>query len=202
MAETIKETINEEEEVSNLNSNDNVADATNLNEEMANEDELGKSMAETAEWKDKYLRLFAEFDNFKKRSFKEKMEVIQTGGKDVIMSMLDVVDDMGRAEKQMDTATDIEAVKEGMKLVFNKLKSTLQQKGLKSFDSIGQEFDVEKHEAVTEIPAPRTDMEGKVIDELNKGYFLNDKLIRHAKVVVGKAPNAWMKTVQRLFKKK
>jgi molecular chaperone GrpE len=190
MAETIKETINEEEEVSNLNSNDNVADATNLNEEMANEDELGKSMAETAEWKDKYLRLFAEFDNFKKRSFKEKMEVIQTGGKDVIMSMLDVVDDMGRAEKQMDTATDIEAVKEGMKLVFNKLKSTLQQKGLKSFDSIGQEFDVEKHEAVTEIPAPTTDMEGKVIDELNKGYFLNDKLIRHAKVVVGKAPNA------------
>ena len=104
--------------------------------------------------------------------------------------MLDVVDDMGRAEKQMDTATDIEAVKEGMKLVFNKLKTTLQQKGLKSFDSIGQEFDVEKHEAVTEIPAPTTDMEGKVIDELNKGYYLNDKLIRHAKVVVGKAPNA------------
>ena len=78
MAETIKETINEEEEVSNLNSNDNVADATNSNEEMANEDELGKAIAETAEWKDKYLRLFAEFDNFKKRSFKEKMEVIQT----------------------------------------------------------------------------------------------------------------------------
>jgi molecular chaperone GrpE len=190
MAETIKETINEEEAVSNLNSDDNVADAMNPNEEMSNEDELGKSMAETAEWKDKYLRLFAEFDNYKKRSFKEKMEVIQTGGKDVIVSMLDVLDDMGRAEKQMETATDIEAVKEGMKLVFNKLKSTLQHKGLKSFDSIGQEFDVEKHEALTEIPSPTPELEGKVVDELTKGYYLNDKLIRHAKVVVGKAPNA------------
>ena len=118
------------------------------------------------------------------------MEVIQTGGKDVMMVMLDVLDDSARAEKQMETATDIEAVKEGMKLVFNKLKNSLQQKGLKAFDSIGHEFDVEKHEAVTEIPAPTPDMEGKVIDELHKGYLLNDKLIRHAKVVVGKSPNA------------
>jgi molecular chaperone GrpE len=140
---------------------------------------------ELAEWKDKYLRLFAEFDNYKKRSFKEKMDVIQTGGKDVIVSLLDVMDDMARAEKQMESATDTQSVKEGMQLVFNKLRNTLQGKGLKAFDSIGEAFDVEKHEAVTEIPAS-PEMEGKVMDELQKGYTLNDKLIRHAKVVVGK----------------
>jgi len=190
MSETAKGNISEEELMSNLNTDDNVAGTNHMNDEMTNEDDLSKAMAEAADWKDRYTRLFAEFDNYKKRSFKEKMEVIQTGGKDVIMSMLDVLDDTIRAEKQMETATDIEAVKEGLKLVFNKLKYALQQKGLKAFDSIGEEFDVEKHEAVTEIPAPTPDMEGKVIDELHKGYLLNDKLIRHAKVVVGKTPNA------------
>ncbi len=190
MSETVKEVLQEEEIMPNLNSDDNVAGTNNMNDEITNEDDLSKAQAETADWKDKYMRLFAEFDNYKKRSFKEKMEVIQTGGKDVIMSMLDVIDDSIRAEKQMETATDINAVKEGMSLVFTKLKNTLQQKGLKAFDSIGEEFDVEKHEAVTEIPAPSPAMEGKVIDELHKGYFLNDKLIRHAKVVVGKTPNA------------
>ena len=190
MSETAKETIQEEELIPNLNSDDNLAGTTHMNDEMTNEDELGKAVSEAAEWKDKYMRLFAEFDNYKKRSFKEKMEVIQTGGKDVMMGMLDVLDDAARAEKQMETATDIEAVKEGLNLVFNKLKHTLQQKGLKPFESIGETFDVEKHEAVTEIPAPTPEMEGKVIDELHKGYYLNDKLIRHAKVVVGKTPNA------------
>ncbi|GBL34822.1 protein GrpE [Filimonas sp.] len=190
MSETVKETLNEEEIMPNLNADENVAGTTHMNDEMTSEDDLSKALGEAAEWKDKYMRLFAEFDNFKKRSFKEKMEVIQTGGKDVMMGMLDVLDDTIRAEKQMETATDIQAVKEGMNLVFNKLKHVLQQKGLKAFDSIGEEFDVEKHEAVTEIPAPSTDMEGKVIDELHKGYLLNDKLIRHAKVVVGKTPNA------------
>ena len=157
-----------------------LSDST-LNNESSNSLEV-----ELAEWKDKYMRLFAEFDNYKKRSFKEKMEVIQTGGKDVMMPLLDVMDDMSRAEKQLETASDIEAVKEGMMLVFNKLKHALQSKGLKAFDSIGEVFDVEKHEAVTEIPASSPEMEGKVMDELQKGYTLNDKLIRHAKVVVGK----------------
>ena len=112
MSETVKETIQEEELMPNLNTDDNVAGTNNMNDEMTNEDELSKSQAETAEWKDKYLRLFAEFDNYKKRSFKEKMEVIQTGGKDVMMGMLDVLDDSARAEKQMETATDIEAPSE------------------------------------------------------------------------------------------
>ncbi|MCC7029845.1 MAG: nucleotide exchange factor GrpE [Chitinophagaceae bacterium] len=172
------------------NENENVTDEAQTGENMTEESELQKWQQEVASWKDKYVRLVAEFDNYKKRSFKEKMETIQTAGKDVMMSLLDVIDDSERAEKQMATATDIDALKEGMQLVFNKLKNTLHQKGLKSFDSIGEAFDVEKHEAVTEIPAPSKKMEGKVIDELQKGYLLNDKLIRHAKLVIGKMKDA------------
>lgn len=186
MSDTIKETQQEEELMPNLNSDDNVAGSTHLNDEVAMEDDLSKAQMEIAEWKDKFTRLAAEFDNYKKRSFKEKMDVIQTAGKDVMMGMLDVLDDYERAEKQMETAIDVQALKEGVQLVFTKLKNTLQQKGLKAFDSIGADFDVEKHEAVTEIPAPTPEMEGKIVDELHKGYTLNDKLIRHAKVVVGK----------------
>ncbi len=167
--------------------NDNLAENGNLNENMTDENNQDQFQKELAEWKDKYVRLAAEFDNFKKRSFKEKMDVIQTAGKDVMISLLDVIDDTERAEKQLETASDVQALKEGMQLVFNKLKNTLQQKGLKAFDSIGEVFDVEKHEAITEIPAPDKNMEGKVIDEVQKGYVLNDKLIRHAKVVIGKA---------------
>lgn len=165
---------------------DNMSESDNLNENLTEQNELEKWQQQAADWKDQYVRLAAEFDNYKKRSFKEKMDTIQTAGKDVMMSILEVIDDYDRAEKQMETATDIQAIKEGMQLVFNKLKHTLLQKGLKAFDSIGQTFDVEKHEAVTEIPAPSKKMEGKVIDELQKGYLLNDKLIRHAKVVIGK----------------
>jgi molecular chaperone GrpE len=152
--------------------------------------DIDKLELEVADWKDKYMRLFAEFDNYKKRSFKEKMEVIQTAGKDLMINLLEVIDDSERAEKQMETATDVESVKNGIKLIINKLNNTLSSKGLKSFDSIGEVFDVEKHEAITEIPAPTPDMIGKVIDQVVKGYTLNDKLIRHAKVVVGKGENA------------
>ncbi len=137
-------------------------------------------------WKDKYMRLFAEFDNYKKRTSKEMSDVIKTAGKDIVLSMLDVMDDSERAEKQMEKATDIDAVKEGVQLIINKLKHVLQVKGVKAFDSIGEEFNVEIHEAITEIPAPTPDMEGKVIDQVQKGYYMHDKLIRHAKVVVGK----------------
>ncbi len=166
---------------------DNMTEKDVINENLTEASELEKWQQQLADSKDQYIRLVAEFDNYKKRAFKEKMETIQTAGKDVIISLLDVLDDSERAEKQMATATDIQAIREGMQLVFNKLKHTLNQKGLKSFDSIGEPFDVEKHEAVTEIPAPSKKMEGKVIDELQKGYLLNDKLIRYAKVVIGKA---------------
>lgn len=185
MSANEKEPIQEQDMTPNLNSDESMSEITHENDGVSTEDELSKLQAEVSEWKDKYMRLFAEFDNFKKRSRKENVELIQTAGKDVIISLLDVLDDSERAEKQLETAADIEAVKEGLKLVFNKLRNNLQHRGLKSFESKGEEFDVEKHEAVTEIPA--AGMEGKVVDELQKGYLLNDKLIRHAKVVVGKS---------------
>ena len=144
-----------------------------------------KLQAELEEQKDKYLRLFAEFDNFKRRSAKERIELIQTAGKDVIVSLLEVMDDCDRAEKQMQTSDDVASIKQGIGLVFGKLRTTLSNKGLKAMQSINTEFDVEKHEAITEVPAGEK-MIGKVVDEVEKGYYLNDKIIRFAKVVVGK----------------
>jgi molecular chaperone GrpE len=144
-----------------------------------------KLQVELEEQKDKYIRLFAEFDNFKKRNAKERYELMQTAGRDVITSLLDVLDDCDRAEKQLQASED-EQLKQGVQLVFNKLRTTLQSKGLKAMESISTPFDVEKHEAITEIPAPTEDLKNKVVDEITKGYYLNDKIIRFAKVVVGK----------------
>jgi molecular chaperone GrpE len=155
-------------------------------EQQPAESELEKKQLELNEIRDKYLRLVAEFDNFKKRTAKERIELMQTANKEVILALLDVVDDMDRAAKQLETATDINAIKDGVMLVFNKLKSTLQSKGLKPMESLHKEFDADLHEAITEIPAPSDELKGKVIDDLQKGYYLNDKLIRHARVVVGK----------------
>lgn len=149
------------------------------------ESELEKMKAELDSSKDKYLRLVAEFDNFRRRSAKERIETIQTAGKDVIKDLLDVLDDADRAQKQLDSSEG-KQVKEGVTLVFNKLRNVLQSKGLKQMDSIGKDFDTDLHEAITEIPAPAEELKGKVVDEVVKGYYLNDKIIRHAKVVVGK----------------
>lgn len=169
-----------------INADDNIPGTTHLNDSVADGSEVEKLQSKLQEQKDKYLRLFAEFDNYKRRSAKERIELIQTAGKEVITSMLDVLDDCDRAEKVLQTSDDINTIKEGVQLVFNKLRTTMQNKGLKAMDSINTEFDTEKHEAITEIPAPKADMKGKVIDEVTKGYYLNDKIIRHAKVVVGK----------------
>ena len=149
------------------------------------EDPMGKLQAELEEQKDKYLRLFAEFDNFKRRNAKEKNELIQTAGKDVIISMLEVMDDCDRAEKQLTETDDIAAQKEGVQLVFNKLRNTLQARGLKAMESVNTVFDVSKHEAISEVDVPK-EMKGKVVAEIEKGYYLNNKIIRFAKVVVGK----------------
>ncbi len=149
------------------------------------EDETMKLKNELDTQKDKYVRLVAEFDNFKRRNAKERGELIQTAGKEVITSMLDVLDDSDRAEKQMSTSDDIEQIKDGIKLVFNKLKNILQSKGLKAMESIDTDFDVHKHEAIAEVEVDEN-KKGKVIDEIVKGYYLNDKLIRFAKVIVGK----------------
>ena len=148
--------------------------------------ELDQVKADLAEQKDKFLRLMAEFDNYKRRTAKERMDLIQTAGKDVIVSLLDVLDDCDRAEKQLNTSDDIAIQKEDIQLVFNKIRSTMQAKGLNAMESIGKDFDAEFHEAITEVPVPDDKLKGKVIDEVTKGYSLNEKIIRFAKVVVGK----------------
>ena len=150
------------------------------------DDEVAKLKSELEEQKDKYLRLVAEFENYKRRSSKERIELIQTAGKEVISSLLQVLDDSERAEKQMQETNDPGQIKEGVQLVFNKLRKILQAQGLRAMESLNTDFDVEKHEAITEIPVEDKKLKGKVVDEIEKGYYLNDKLIRFAKVVVGK----------------
>ena len=155
------------------------------NNEIMEAAQIEKMKADLEEQKDKYLRLFAEFDNYKRRTSKERIELIQTAGKEIISSLLEVLDDCDRAEKQLRTSSENNQAIEGTFLVFNKLRTLLQQKGLKAMESVNQDFDVEKHEAITEIETAEP-LKGKVIDELEKGYYLNDKIIRFAKVVVGK----------------
>lgn len=135
--------------------------------------------------KEKYLRLYSEFENFRRRTNKERLDWMQTASKDLMVELLPIVDDMERAMKAMQQAGDVKSV-EGMELVFKKLYNTLEKKGLKPMQAQGASFDPEVHEAVTQFEAPTEDMKGKVIEELEKGYFLNDKVIRFAKVVVGK----------------
>jgi molecular chaperone GrpE len=168
-----------------INTDENAAITADLNEPEVLENPLEKLTAELLEQKDKYLRLMAEFDNFRRRTAKERLDLIQTAGKDVIVSLLDVLDDCDRAEKQLSGSDDIAAQKEGILLVFNKIRSSLYNKGVKAMESINTEFDVEKHEAITEIPAPTPELKGKILDQVMKGYYLNDKIIRFAKVVVG-----------------
>lgn len=158
---------------------------TNETEQAAELSAEEKLQGEVQQLNDKYLRLYAEFDNYKRRTQKERVELLQTAGKDVIVSLLPVLDDFDRALKAMETATDVAPVKEGILLVSTKLKNTLAQKGLKDVDSINQPFDTDFHEAITNIPAPTEKLKGKVLDEVEKGYTLNDNVIRFAKVVVG-----------------
>lgn len=138
------------------------------------------------EMNDRHLRLVAEFDNYKKRNAKERLEWMKNAGQDIIQSILPTLDDFNRAIKQMEVSKDISSVKDGVLLIHSKLKSTLEARGLKQIDSIGHEFNTELHEAITEIPAPNEEMRGKVVDEIECGYSLNDKMLRYAKVVVGK----------------
>lgn len=153
---------------------------------LTSEDEISQLKNEIEELKDKYLRIFAEFDNFRKRSMKEKLELMQTAGRETIEAMLPVLDDFDRAKKIAETPGSKEVFSEGVDLVYQKLYGVLASKGLKPMESTGQQFDAELHEAVTEIDVPNEELRGKVIDTLEKGYLLNDKIIRYAKVVTGK----------------
>jgi molecular chaperone GrpE len=148
--------------------------------------EVDQLKLDVEEQKQKFIRLYAEFDNFKRRNAKERVELIQTAGRDVIQSLLEVMDDCDRAEKQLQTSEDLQQIKQGIQLVFTKFRNTLQSKGVKEMKSIGEEFNPDIHEAITEIPVNDPSMVGKVVDEVEKGYTLNEKIIRYSKVVVGK----------------
>jgi molecular chaperone GrpE len=166
------------------NKENNPATETAANDQSA-ESEIGRLKQQLAEANDKYLRLYSEFDNYRKRTSRERIDLLKTAGEDVIKSLLPILDDFERAVKSNETAADIAAVNEGVKLVQQKFRNLLQHKGLEAMSTIGQPFDTDMHEAITNIPAPSDDMKGKVVDELEKGYLLGGKVIRFAKVIVG-----------------
>ncbi|MEY3075868.1 MAG: hypothetical protein RJB25_1514 [Bacteroidota bacterium] len=169
------------------------------NEELNNSDELNSEQTvqenqeapETQEeqlideYKDKFVRLYAEFDNYRRRTNEEKLNLIASAGKDVISSMLPVLDNFERAIATNENLEDLAAIKEGFNLIFNQLKGILEAKGLKPMEAKGLTFDSDLHEAIANIPAPEEALKGKVIDDVEKGYYLNDKVLRFAKVVVG-----------------
>ncbi|RGT24816.1 nucleotide exchange factor GrpE [Bacteroides uniformis] len=172
----------DEETVGQETSQENEAPLT---EEEKLAQELEKANEQIEEQKDKYLRLSAEFDNYRKRTMKEKAELILNGGEKSISSILPIVDDFERALKNMETATDVAAVKEGVELIYNKFMSVLEQNGVKVIETKEQPLDTDYHEAIAVIPAPNEALKGKILDCVQTGYILNDKVIRHAKVVVG-----------------
>jgi molecular chaperone GrpE len=147
--------------------------------------EASKTDAELAELKDKYLRLAAEFDNYKRRTTKERADLFKTANQELMVALLPVLDDFERARNATQATTDADAVRESIDIIQTKLNKTLQQKGLTAMEAKGGAFDADLHEAITQIPAPSEDLKGKIVDEVEKGYYLGDKVIRHAKVVLG-----------------
>lgn len=180
----VQETPNEgnEENVETEAPQENEAPQT---EEERLAQELGKANRQIEEQKDKYLRLSAEFDNYRKRTMKEKAELILNGGEKSISSILPIVDDFERALKNMETATDVAAVREGVELIYNKFMTVLGQNGVKVIETKEKPLDTDYHEAIAVIPAPTEELKGKILDCVQTGYMLNEKVIRHAKVVVG-----------------
>jgi len=171
-----------------MNENENIQDQElnqfeeNVENTGAEAEDLNQKIAES---NDRYARLVAEFDNYKKRTSKEKIELMQSAGKDVIIKLLPVMDDFDRALNHMKNVSDEDPIKQGVELVNTKFRKTMEQLGVKEMDVIGQPFDPEYQEAITMIPAPTPDLKDKVIDVTEKGYLLNDNVIRFAKVVIG-----------------
>ena len=185
------------EEVKNETTSDTQDTATEeqVQETVAEETQTEETVEETiieptpeekyAELNDKFLRLYSEFDNYRKRTNKEKLELISTASSGVIKDLVAVLDDFERAITNNETVEDTSALKEGFNLIHNKLKGILETKGLKPMISKGEVFDSELHEAIANIPAPTEDLKGKIVDDVEKGYYIHDKVIRYAKVVVG-----------------
>ena len=165
--------------------NEQAEETAPLTHEEELEKELEKAQETIDEQKDKYLRLSAEFDNYRKRTMKEKAELILNGGEKSLSSILPIVDDFERAIKTMETATDVSAVKEGVELIYNKFMAVLGQNGVKVIETKDQPLDTDYHEAIAVIPAPSKEQKGKILDCVQTCYTLNDKVLRHAKVVVG-----------------
>ena len=183
---TIDESANESEinqqheETSNEVEVDGLPDA-----ESSESGEQEKLEFQLSEAKDKYLRLYSDFDNYKKRINRERIDLIKSAGQEIMASILPMLDDMERAIKAMSEAKDVNAVKEGVQLVYQKMKSITEGKGLKAMETLGKEFDPDLHDAIANVPVKDEKQKGKIIDEIEKGYYLNDKVIRHAKVIVG-----------------
>ena len=197
-----KKDLNSKNETGSKNENINVDEATNLQEEQPNvsaentesdnvaeenaeQNELEELKKKYNELNDSHLRLMAEFDNYRKRTLREKSELIKNGGENALSNLLPVVDDFERALQNLRTAEDIKAVNEGVELIYSKFMSYLSHQNVKPIETVGKPFDAETSEAVALIPAPDADMKGKVLDCVQTGYTLNEKVIRHAKVVVG-----------------
>ncbi|MBO7594924.1 MAG: nucleotide exchange factor GrpE [Salinivirgaceae bacterium] len=154
-------------------------------EDDAKDKEIEELKAQVEEQKDRYLRLSAEFDNYRKRTLKERSDMLKTVNGDTLSGMLPVLDDLERAMQSMEKATDVDAVREGVVLIYNKIQEFLKNKGIVEIDAMNQVFDTDLHEAITKIPAPTEDLKGKVVDVIQKGYKIDTKVIRYAKVVVG-----------------
>ena len=162
------------------------ADTTaNLDTAATPQVEASPAEAELAELKDKYLRLAAEFENYKRRTAKERTDLFKTANQELMVALLPVLDDFDRARQHTQGTADPAALQNALDITYNKLNKTLQQKGLASMDTKGGDFDADLHEAITQIPAPSADLRGKIVEEIEKGYYLGDKVIRHAKVVLG-----------------
>ncbi len=169
---------------------DNTDSKTNDTDNKVEKNEDEKSTTEDLQKKldelnDKYLRLAAEYDNYRKRTVKEKMDLTKYAGEDVLKGILPVVDNVERAVKSLESASDMEAVKQGVTLIYNSFKDFLEKRGLKEIEAINLPLDTDVHEAITKFPAPTPELKGKIIDVVEKGYFLGEKVIRFAKVVVG-----------------
>lgn len=168
-----------------IESNVEAPEAGLPNAEQEESGEVAKLEIELSTAKDKYLRLYSDFDNYKKRINRERVDLIMTAGQDVMTSILPMLDDMERAIKAMSEAKSIDAVKEGIQLVYHKMKSITEGKGLKPMNAVGTDFDADLHDAIANVPVTDEKQKGKVIEEIEKGYYLNEKVIRHAKVIVG-----------------
>ena len=176
--------LNEDQPVENME-NDNEEGDEEMKKQKNNADENARLASELSEMKDKYLRLYAEFDNYRKRTLREREELIKTAAESAIKSMLSTLDDFERAIKAAKSSSEDNSLLEGIQLIYDKMFKTLEQQGLKVMESDGEEFNPDLHEALTKVPVPSEDLKGKVIETIEKGYYLRDKIIRYAKVVVG-----------------